>query len=91
MMRTIWKQFGGHLDILLMAVTSLCLGSMAWANLNSAVSGHADRISRLEAVQQKQDTDVADIKTTAARTEQKVDDMSANVNDIKIWLRTSDK
>ena len=88
-MQRIWKQFGQHIDIIIMALTSLCAASMAWANIHSTLAEHEKQLAVHTAQIQQVQGDTQTIKETSARTEQKVDDMAANISDIKTWLRSN--
>ena len=88
-MQRIWKQLNLHIDILLMAVTSLVVAGGAWANINSTLAAHEKQLAVHSFQIQQVQGDTQTIKETAARTEQKVDDMAVNITEIKQWLRSS--
>ena len=86
-MLKVWKQFGRHIDIAIMAITSLCVASMAWANINSKLAEHERHLAAIDTVQTSETLQMSQIQQSTARNEQKLDDVAQNVQDIKAWLR----
>ncbi len=73
MVNRIWKQFGRHLDIVLLFVSSIFLAGTAWNNVSASLTDHAARIARLE-------EDSRTVREATVRIEQKVDDIHDALN-----------
>jgi|GEM_PF-6143689 len=77
MISKVLKQFGRHLDILILFSTSLFAAGMAWSSVSNALTTHELRLSANEDQIEKVAQDGRTVKETVIRTEQKVDDLAA--------------
>jgi len=73
-----------------MMVTSIFIGGVAWANITDKLAQHETQFATINSRQDKQEQATNDIQQTAARTEQKVDDIASNIQDLKQWMRGRD-
>ena len=73
MVNRIWRQFGRHIDIVLLFVSSIFFAGVAWSNVAAGLADHAARIAKLE-------DDSRTVRETTVRIEQKVDDIHDALN-----------